>query len=72
MSFNYDELYAKYTDWLTSGVGSQEDLLWHLDGDIENWAECDCDPSELTGLYGIYTREEVIWLHKCLTQAVNA
>ena len=72
MSFNYDELYSRYLSWVTNGDGSQDDLLYRLDGDIENWQESDCDRSELTGLCGVYTYDEVIWLYDYLNQAVSA
>ncbi len=65
MTLDFNELYSRYISYIPDGTPA--DLIDWLDGDFDNW-NCLGDDFYLTGLHGLLSYDESIWLYQQLTQ----
>lgn len=67
MSFNYDELFSRYTSFAPDGT--TEDLIWLLEGDFDNWQDSYPEGADhATAVYGLLSHDEAIWMYSQLKQ----
>ena len=67
MSFNYDELWSRFTSYVSDGT--TDDLIDLLEGDFANWLDHPDGGHHLDAVDGLLSHDEAIWMYSQLTEA---